>query len=378
MEGTAADERAAGGSPASALDPGNGPLALVKALRLGGAPTTLPVLAAKSRKRGAPEGSAADESPTAGGSPASAFDPGNGPLALVGALRPGGGPAPLPVLAAKPGKRGAPEGSAADESPVAGGSPASAFDPGNGPLALVSALRPDGGPTPLPALAAKPRERGAPEASAGEGSAADEPVAGGSPASALDPDNGPLALVGALRLGGGPTPLSVLAADLGVGSTSSVAAGQPDIAHVSVRAIYPLCVYVSVLNLVTVRAELGDCGPAPSPPVPPPTPPPPPTQPAPPPSPAPPPPTAPLPPGGTSPAPVAPVVAPAVPAPPTRTPPAAHRPSAPVTAQHHRASGPKAAPAPPRHKNPLTTLMVLVVITAVIAAGAGVAFAAAP
>ncbi|MGI5231666.1 hypothetical protein [Actinoallomurus sp. CA-142502] len=340
--------------------------------------------AAKPRERGAPEasageGGAADER-AAGGSPASALDPGNGPLALVKALRLGGAPTTSPVLAAKPRKRGAPEGSAADESPVAGGSPASAFGPGNGPLALVGALRPGGGPTPLPVLAAKPRERGAPEASAGEGSAADEsPVAGGSPASAFGPGNGPLALVGALRPGGGPTPLSVLAADLGVGSASSAAAGQPDIAHVSVRAIYPLCVYVSVLNLVTVRAELGDCGPAPSPPVPPPTPPtPPPTPPAPPPSPAPPPPAAPLPPGGTSPAPVAPVVARAVPAAPTRTPPAAHRPSAPVTAQHRRASRPKAAPAPPRHKNPLTTLMVLVVITAVIAAGAGVAFAAAP
>jgi hypothetical protein len=39
---------------------------------------------------------------------------------------------------------------------------------------------------------------------------------------------------------------------------------------------------------------------------------------------------------------------------------------------------PKAATAPPKRKNPLATLMVLVVITAVIAAGAGVAFAAAP
>jgi hypothetical protein len=33
---------------------------------------------------------------------------------------------------------------------------------------------------------------------------------------------------------------------------------------------------------------------------------------------------------------------------------------------------------PRRHKNPLTTLMVIVVIAVVIAAGAGVAFAATP
>jgi hypothetical protein len=38
----------------------------------------------------------------------------------------------------------------------------------------------------------------------------------------------------------------------------------------------------------------------------------------------------------------------------------------------------KAVEAPPRRKNPLATLMVLIVITAVIAAGAGVAFAAVP
>ena len=41
-------------------------------------------------------------------------------------------------------------------------------------------------------------------------------------------------------------------------------------------------------------------------------------------------------------------------------------------------SVPRAVAAPPRRKNPLATLMVLVVIVAVIAAGAGVAFAAAP
>jgi hypothetical protein len=62
----------------------------------------------------------------------------------------------------------------------------------------------------------------------------------------------------------------------------------------------------------------------------------------------------------------------------TRTPPAPHRPSAPVAAPPRRASVSKATPAPRRRENPLTTLMVLVVITAVIAAGAGVAFAAAP
>jgi hypothetical protein len=72
---------------------------------------------------------------------------------------------------------------------------------------------------------------------------------------------------------------------------------------------------------------------------------------------------------------VAPVVDRVVPA---AAAPAPHRPSAPITAPPRRASVPKAAPVPPRRKNPLTTLMVLVVITAVIAAGAGVAFAAAP
>jgi hypothetical protein len=36
---------------------------------------------------------------------------------------------------------------------------------------------------------------------------------------------------------------------------------------------------------------------------------------------------------------------------------------------------PKAVAVPPRRKNPLATLMVLVVLTAVIAAGTGVAFA---
>jgi hypothetical protein len=39
---------------------------------------------------------------------------------------------------------------------------------------------------------------------------------------------------------------------------------------------------------------------------------------------------------------------------------------------------PRAATLPQRRKNPLSTLMVLVVIAVVIAAGAGVAFAAAP
>ncbi|MFB9837724.1 hypothetical protein, partial [Actinoallomurus acaciae] len=69
--------------------------------------------------------------------------------------------------------------------------------------------------------------------------------------------------MGALRLGGGPGPLSVLAVGAGLGSASSVAAGRPDIAYVGVRVIYPLCVDLGVLNLVTVRAELGDCSSSP-------------------------------------------------------------------------------------------------------------------
>jgi hypothetical protein len=150
----------------------------------------------------------------------------------------------------------------------------------------------------------------------------------------------------------------------------------PGLLHVGVRLGCPLCADVGVLDTVRVRVRLGrgDCAQPAPPPVPkPPSPKPPSPKPPPrPPSPKPPP--KPSPPARSAPRPAA--------APPhvaRVVPPAAARPASPPAARPaHRAAVPKAAAAPPHRKNPLTTLMVLVVITAVIAAGAGVAFAAAP
>jgi hypothetical protein len=145
--------------------------------------------------------------------------------------------------------------------------------------------------------------------------------------------------------------------------------------HVGVRLGTPLCLDAGALNTVRVvlRAGPGECV-RPAPPVPrPPSPPSP--KPPPRPSPTPPPKPAPRPPGAAP---------PRVPravhraAPPAVARPPARRAAAPSTAPSPHRSVPKAATAPPRRKNPLATVVVLVVLTAVIAAGAGVAFAATP
>lgn len=180
----------------------------------------------------------------------------------------------------------------------------------------------------------------------------------------------------------GLTATPALAADTAPGSPAR--ASHPPLLHVGARVVYPLCVDVGVLNAVRVRAEVGNCRrgvpPIPKPPTPkPPSPKPPSPKPPPPPKPPKPPkpaPSAPArPPNSSSPAASVPPAARAVPPAATRRPP---RPSSPAAAPTHHAAVPKAARMPPRRKNPLGTLMVLVVITAVIAAGAGVAFAAAP
>jgi hypothetical protein len=171
---------------------------------------------------------------------------------------------------------------------------------------------------------------------------------------------------------------------VGLGAAPAAAAPhpRPDTADsgalsLRVRLGCPLCVDLGVLHVVHVRVHIGPgrCDrptppkpPAPRPPAPkPPSPKPPPR----PPRPAP---TAPArPPGHTAPVQVAPAHRAAPPATTRR-----RSPAPPVASPSHRSSVRKAVTAPPRHKNPLSTLMVLVVITAVIAAGAGVAFAAAP
>jgi hypothetical protein len=133
---------------------------------------------------------------------------------------------------------------------------------------------------------------------------------------------------------------------------------------VGVRLVYPLCLDVGLLHLIQLHVHLGDCGP-PAPPIPKP------------PSPKPP---VPKPPKPSPPAQARPPAAVAAkPAAARAVPPAATHPAPPrAAAPAHRRPVLKAATAPPKRKNPLTTLMVLVIITAVIAAGAGVAFAAAP
>ena len=148
-----------------------------------------------------------------------------------------------------------------------------------------------------------------------------------------------------------------------------------------VRLGCPLCVDLGVLHIVHVRIHLGpgECdGPAPPKPPSPRPPSPKPPSPKPPPRPPKPAPTAPArPPDRAAPVQAAPVRA-APRAARTGPPAATRRPSPPSVTPSHRSSVPRAAVTPPRRKNPLATLMVLVVITAVIAAGAGVAFAAAP
>jgi hypothetical protein len=183
--------------------------------------------------------------------------------------------------------------------------------------------------------------------------------------------------------------IAVLAAGTLVGLTATPAAAAPrpdrharadDSGALSLRLRLgcPLCVDLGVLNTVHVRVHAGpgSCD-RPAPPIPkPPSPKPPPKPPSPKPPPRPP-----------RPAPPAPAGPPARSAPVQAAPHAAHRavppaaarrPTPPAASPSHRRAVPKAAAVPHRRKNPLATLMVLVVLTAVIAAGAGVAFAAAP
>lgn len=181
--------------------------------------------------------------------------------------------------------------------------------------------------------------------------------------------------------------VALLAAGALAGLTAPPAAAaprpRPDAADsgllgLRVRLGCPLCVDLGVLHAVHVRIHIGpgECDrPAPPTPPTPPSPRPPspkPPSPKPPPRPPRPAPTAPArPPDRTAPAQAAPVHR-AVPPATTR------RPPRPAASPSHRQAVRKAVATPPRRKNPLGTLMVLVVIVAVIAAGAGVAFAAAP
>ncbi|MGH3379407.1 MAG: hypothetical protein ACRDP6_32210 [Actinoallomurus sp.] len=181
----------------------------------------------------------------------------------------------------------------------------------------------------------------------------------------------------------GPLDIAALSAD--VAARPSLASEAPNVGllHLGVHLVLPLCLDVGLLDVVRVQLQLGPgtCW-RPAPPIPtPPSPKPP--APKPPPSPKPPAPKPPVP----NPPPLAPAPPPAAAAPRPASappqaarvaPPAAARPLPPAAMPPHRAAVPKAAVVPPHRKNPLTTLMVLVVITAVIAAGAGVAFAAAP
>ncbi|MDN3360021.1 hypothetical protein [Actinomadura sp. DC4] len=176
--------------------------------------------------------------------------------------------------------------------------------------------------------------------------------------------------------------LSAAPADAAARPVRRPQADDPGLLGLQVRLGCPLCVELDALHAVHVRVHVGpgDCDevapprpPSPRPPSPkPPSPKPPPRPPKPTPS-------APARPPGRVAAPVraAPVAVPSAPhrvSPPARRPP----PAPTIAAPSHRASVPKAAAMPRRRKNPLATLMVLVVITAVIAAGAGVAFSAAP
>jgi outer membrane biosynthesis protein TonB len=180
---------------------------------------------------------------------------------------------------------------------------------------------------------------------------------------------------------------AVLAAGalLGLSATPALAADAPRASgtrapvRLGVRLGDPTCVHVGVLNTVRVNVRLGSggCGrqAPPSPPRPPSPRPPTPKPPAPRP-PSPPKPPRPAPADSARPAAFSAARSPVPPR--ARAVPPAERPAPPSATPGRRAAMPRAATLPPRRKNPLSTLMVLVVITAVIAAGAGVAFAAAP